>query len=130
MLKLNVYQQFKRDKGLCVILRCHKPRGKKSLLCYMHRSRRAKQLNPFGYHFNALRNNARRRGKEFTLTLSEFKRFCAETGYMEKKGKGATNLSIDRKDHSKGYRYDNLQVLTLGDNVRKRYVDYYNEDTF
>jgi hypothetical protein len=63
--------------------------------------------------------NAKRRGKEFTLTLKQFEEFCNKTGYDEKKGITADSLTVDRiKDHL-GYSVDNIQAITLSENVKK-----------
>jgi hypothetical protein len=62
--------------------------------------------------------NAKRRGKEFTLTFDEFKEFCMKTGYDEKKGKSSDSLSIDRIESSNGYSKDNIRAITLSDNVK------------
>lgn len=75
------------------------------------------------YAYSVLKNNARRRGKEFTLTMQEFVDFCEETGYMEGKGSSRLSLSVDRIDHNKGYVAGNIQVLSLSENGAKGYVE-------
>lgn len=71
---------------------------------------------PESYTYSLLKSNAKRRGKEFTLTLEEFKTFCQETGYLQGKGKKKKSMSIDRIDHTKGYSIDNIQILSLSEN--------------
>jgi hypothetical protein len=39
---------------------------------------------------------------------------------MEKKGKNADSLSIDRINVNKGYSVDNIQILSLSNNTKKR----------
>ena len=75
------------------------------------------------YAFNNTRFNAKRRGHEFTLTFEQFKEFCIDTSYIELKGRYKNNMSIDRKEADKGYIYGNLQILTVSDNVKKRFTD-------
>jgi len=92
-------------------------------ICHKCRSRKYKKQHPDVYFFNALRNNARRRNKLFTLTLDQFRDFCNRTGYLDKKGKNGYDMSIDRKISSKGYTADNIQVLSLSDNTKKEHSD-------
>lgn len=87
--------------------------------CYKHWRQRAKETNILGYTFDALKQAAKRRGKQFDLTLEQFKEFCERTKYLELKGKTSSSLSIDRIDPTKGYSADNIQAVELGYNVRK-----------
>ena len=87
--------------------------------CHKCRSRQYKQRHPEAYFFNALRNNARRRGKEFTISLEYFRGFSDATKYLEYKGRNGFNLSIDRIDNSKGYVRGNIQVMTVSENSVK-----------
>lgn len=70
--------------------------------------------------FKTLRDNAKRRGKEFALTFEQFSRFCYETNYLAGKGRKSQSYSIDRRDNSKGYTIDNIRVLTVAENTRKK----------
>lgn len=108
-----------RKKNKCLTPYCRNEKAKGKNYCWKCRSRRKKEINPIGYYFNNLRNNARRRGKEFTLTKAEFEQFCKETDYIKLKGKRSTSMTIDRKDHTKGYSYDNIQILQHGVNDQK-----------
>jgi hypothetical protein len=45
--------------------------------------------------------------------------------YMEKKGRGADNLSLDRVNNDLGYVPGNVKVVTVSNNSRKRHTDYY-----
>lgn len=110
-----------RDK--CMTKYCRKPKAPKSNYCWSCIKRKYKARHPARYAFSVLKNNAKRRGKEFTLTMQEFRQFCEETGYIENKGRSRLSLSIDRIDSSKGYTASNIQVLTLEDNGRKGYVE-------
>lgn len=102
-----------------------RPDGNRDNLCCRCNARRWKASNPFAYFFNALRNNARRRGKEFTLTLDEYRDFAIREGLFSPAGTKYPNRSIDRIDQSRGYHLDNIQVLTISENVRKKYTDYW-----
>lgn len=117
------YETEKIAKGQCIEYRCSKPYCKrKGYRCHRCDSRRFKEQNPSAYHYNALRNNARRRGKEFSLTLEEFRDFCEETNYLELKGCHPNDYTIDRIDIEKGYSRNNIQMMRNGENVRKYYA--------
>ena len=96
-------------------------------ICIRHRRQADKERNPAGYCYQMLKQNAKRRKKEFAISFEYFKEFCKKTGYLEKKGRGATNLTIDRIREEEGYVEGNIQVLELGYNLRKRFVKYWME---
>ena len=104
----------------CEVKYCRRDAAPGRKKCYRCRSRAYKERNPDMYTFNALRNNAKRRGKDFTLTFDEFRGFCNDTGYMEGKGKNADSLSIDRSKNHIGYTKENIRILTLSQNSSKR----------
>ena len=70
-----------------------------------------------------LKNNAKRRGKEFLLTLEQFTDFatCYQINYGKKRTKDT--WTIDRIDPDRGYSIDNIQPLTLSANSEKRWTD-------
>ena len=111
--------RYKRARGICETPYCRNKAGKHRTVCYKCKSRRAKEINLVGYTFNALKQNAKRRGKEFTITLNYFKNFCKETDYLTKKGQKKTSLTVDRKDSKKGYVPGNIQALSLIQNSIK-----------
>lgn len=87
--------------------------------CWACVKKNYKERNPERYAFYVLKNNAKRRGKEFTITFDYFKRFAKKHEYMSKKGRTKTGLHIDRKKEHLGYIPGNLQVLENTDNVKK-----------
>jgi hypothetical protein len=89
----------------------------------MHYARLRREIDPIYARFNQFKCNAKRRGKDFNITIDQFREFCAKTGYLTK-GKRGMNATIDRIDNSKGYHIENIQLLTLKQNVSK----YYEED--
>jgi hypothetical protein len=111
--------ESKRKKGLCIAYRCPSKPGKATRFCYKHHKRYQKEKNFLVYSYSYLKQNAKRRGKSFSLTLDQFKEFCNMTGYLMLKGKLKKSASIDRIDNSKGYSFDNIQVLTLSQNSAK-----------
>jgi hypothetical protein len=89
--------------------------------CYCHSCGKAKfiQSNPLMYSYMVLRNNAKRRKKDFSLTFEEFKSFAEMNDYMNKKGTKAKSFQIDRIDEEQGYHVWNIQCITLRENVYK-----------
>lgn len=81
------------------------------------------ELHPDKYAYKNLKTNAKRRGKEFSLTFEEFIEFAIKHNYIAGKGITKTGLHIDRIDNRKGYTIDNIQVLTNSENIRK-YMTY------
>lgn len=92
-------------------------------VCNTCKNNRFKKNNPHKYFYGKLKNNAKRRGKEFTITLEDFIEFCQDTEYLDGKGRGATSFHIDRDDETKGYVKGNLKKRTNIENVRK-YIEW------
>lgn len=122
----------KQDKGQCIVYCCtekaYKRKGKKRCekFCHKHHHEHRKEKNPLSYWYAQLRRNAKRRGKKFTITLADFKEFCDKTGYLEKKGRGAGKITVDRVINELGYIPGNLQPLEHCENVRKYHSHYWS----
>jgi hypothetical protein len=84
--------------------------------CWKCRARMLKERRPWTYVLNMLRHSARKRNLPFTLTIKEFKEWCLQTGYLERRGNKPTDLTIDRIDWNDGYHIHNIQVLTHEEN--------------
>lgn len=104
---------------LCKYGTCRRKKAPKKAYCHKHHAQHQKETNAVGYAYSILKQNARRRGKEFTLTLEDFREFCDHTGYLLRKGRTSESASIDRIDSTKGYTPDNIQVLSFGENSAK-----------
>lgn len=98
-------------------------RVKSGTTCSKCKSRKYRLENPVRCSFINLKFNAKRRGKDFTITLDQFREFCIKTNYIAGAGRSSSSYHIDRIDESKGYHIDNIQVLTNSENVRK-YLKY------
>lgn len=85
-------------------------------VCWKCHAKKLRDTRPWTYVLNMLRHSARKRKLPFTLTIAEFRQFCAETGYLEKRGNKPDSLTIDRKDHNEGYHLWNIQVMTHAEN--------------
>ncbi len=79
--------------------------------------------HPIEYTLATLRGNAKRRGKEFSLTIEEFTKWCNENDYIRLKGQSSTSMTIDRNDPNEGYHIWNLKIMTNAENVRKMHID-------
>lgn len=91
----------------------------------MHAKRLWRQNNPIRDAFNNLRNSAKKRKKDFDLSLTEFTFLCNLTNYPEQTGNTKLSLTIDRIDNAIGYCLSNLSVVFRDTNSLKRnYVDY------
>lgn len=122
---LTCHQRSKKRKGICIDKGCRNKAAKQNNSCHAHIKRRYAEKYPVKYAFQTLRNNAKRRGKEFTITLDQFREFCAKTKILLGRGIQKDSLHIDRIDESGGYSIDNIQVLTNSENVKKiRHYDY------
>lgn len=84
--------------------------------CWKCKARQLKEKRPWTYVLNMLRHSARKRNLPFTLTVASFKKWCEETGYLEKRGNKPGDLTVDRIDHNEGYHIWNIQTLTHEEN--------------
>lgn len=112
-----------KKKGICPAYRCSNKIADKKKFCHKHHARCQKETNPVGYTYSILKQNAKRRNKEFKLTIDDFKEFCEETKYINLKGKKAKCASIDRIDPKKGYERGNIRMISLSDNSKKMHED-------
>ncbi len=107
----------------CIEPGCSRPTESKARCPKCH-IKHWRKNNPINATYLILKHNAIRRGKVFKLSVKDFAKFCKETGYIDGKGRFADGLSVDRIDVSRGYEYDNLQILTVSENSIKRNLEY------
>ena len=69
-----------------------------------------------------LKQSARKRMISFTITLKQFKKLCAQTGYMEHKGRYYDCLTVDRIIPELGYTIENVQVISRQENSDKYHL--------
>ena len=84
--------------------------------------------NPIKYAYQTLKDNAKRRGKEFDLTLEYFTEFCYKYQYIQNKGITKNSYTIDRISEEKGYVKNNIQIKTNSNNIKK-YLEWKYRDT-
>jgi len=90
--------------------------GRRLKLCWKCRSRLLKEKHPATYVLNAIRQRAKSRRLECTITLAEFKAWCAETGYLELRGQTPESMTVDRVDPDQGYHIWNIRPLSHAEN--------------
>lgn len=98
---------------------CNKERAKHRTRCNSCRVRISRAKDVVKHKFLRLKSHAKERGKEFSLTLEEFRDFCERTSYHELCGQKKDHATIDRIRDEEGYHKDNIQVLTRKENIEK-----------
>lgn len=91
----------------------------KGRFCHRCEHANRKANNPYAYWLGVNRRNARRRGKNWEISLEYWVQWCDETGYLALKGRYKNDLSIDCKINELGYVDGNLKPLTVSDNAKK-----------
>lgn len=117
------YVAGKRVRGLCRTWKCRRPKRADRDRCGTCDNRLYRYNHPDYYAFVALKSSARGRGKKFELTFEEFKQFCAETGYLEKKGNQPHSLTVDRIDRTGPYSLANIRIMSHADNSSHKYEE-------
>ncbi len=88
--------------------------------------RRYREKYPIKYAYQTLKDNSKRRGKDFDLTYEQFEAFVVRVDYINRKGILADSLHIDRENENLGYTKDNIQPLENAKNVRKFFNHYWD----
>ena len=116
-----VLSPAKKKAGLfCCAYACsNDPIHKKGGLCHKHYSRKIRETDPVLARYGQFKGNAKKRRKDFSITLEEFRSFCDRTGYIITKGRRGKAATIDRRCNSQGYHIWNIQILTLSQNSSK-----------
>lgn len=103
---------------MCATPNCNK-KPSRGNYCYACAKRRYRAANPLRAAYTQLRQNAKRRGKGFTLTFEQFEQFAVKTDYQFKRGRTKESYHIDRREETGPYSINNIQVLTNSQNIRK-----------
>lgn len=112
-----------KDPRLCKAHGCKNNRSGKDPLCPKHRHRYNKENDHCKYVYNTWLANCRRRGIENLVTLEEFRKWCRETDYLEKKGRKHDSYTIDRIKSELPYTIDNMQIMNHWENSFKQDMD-------
>lgn len=87
--------------------------------CSKCRAAKTRAKDPVKAAFYNKRNNAKRDGIEFTITLDYFREFCYEYKFYKNVKHSGKSFSIDRIDPTKGYIPGNIQGMTVSENASK-----------
>jgi len=113
-----------QTKTPMICIKCHQKQAEKhKKTCCSCNYLQKKASNPVRVAYTSLKYHAKERGKEFSLTLEQFKEFCIKSNYLNCKGIEKHSYHIDRIDETKGYEIGNVQLLTNVQNVRK-YIEF------
>jgi len=110
---------FKKQAGdgMCWVRGCQRKSKSDRCLCHMHEMRRWRAKNKRSADFCTLRDHAKARKIEFTITQDYWAGLTDAFGFY--KAKEGVALSIDRVDPTRGYIPGNLRVVELSINVSK-----------
>lgn len=109
----------------CIIPGCKKKKSRRNLKCSMHLSREYRAKYPIQAYYYNLKKNAKQRHIAFDLSIEAFIRFCIKWNFIELKGRGEGELTVDRISNQRGYVENNLQALSLRDNGYKGLCERY-----
>lgn len=130
-LDFKISEVKKKQGRECCAYGCKsKPHPKKVGLCHKHYSIYRRVKDPVYDRYVNFKRNALRRKKEFSITLHQFRKFCAETGYIIKKGMRGAKCTIDRIRNNEGYHIGNIQILTMKANINKYYTEDKNDTNY
>jgi hypothetical protein len=118
----------KRRKHTCITSWCQRdpPEGKSR--CYTRASRIWRANNPLKYAFWNLKNRAKQRGHEFTITVEDLRAAINGSDYLENHGRMKDCASIDRIDGFRGYEPGNLRVMTVSENARRAHAPTFPQE--
>ena len=114
-----------KAKSKCETKFCRNDKYKNYKICNKCKSRRFRANNPMRSAYNCLKASAKKRHKEFDIDFDVFVNFCQETQYIARKGITKRKYHIDRKDATKGYTINNIQLLTCSANSKKAATEKY-----
>jgi len=83
-----------------------------------------RENNPIRYLYCNLKTHSKERGIGFSLTFQEFKTFCEETDYHNRKGRTPDAYTIDRLDPNGPYSRENIRILSHAENSERKDKPY------
>lgn len=98
---------------------CHNEAAPGRKICYKCRSKEIRLKFRPQMVFYWLKQSAKKRGIEFTITKDQLIKFILENGYIQNSGRLKDHFTIDRINGSLGYSLDNIQILTRSENSAK-----------
>lgn len=88
-------------------------------ICNTCKTKNHRKKDPMRYSYDAMKANAKRRNKIFTISFEYFQQFCYQTKYHLGKGRSKVSFTVDCKINELGYAEGNIQMLTKQENSRK-----------
>lgn len=121
--------EFKKSSsgGLCWVKGCSRKSRADRCLCHMHDMRRWRAKQKKTADYCTLRDHAKARGIDFSITLDYWRGLVDAFAYYDPPGDDAA-LSIDRVDPTKGYVEGNIRVVTVSLNSIKSNKERYLPD--
>ena len=111
--------KYHKPKKKCATKFCRNNKAKYRTICHKCHMRNWRKNHPEKSAYHAIRHHATQRRIEFQLTFDEFMEVIAGTGYIEQKGSRRHELQIDRIRAHLPYSFDNVCVITCGENAHK-----------
>ena len=119
-LEFKISEAKKIEGRYCCAYHCKsKPCARKRGLCHKHYHIHRRIIDPVYDRYVNFRGNAKKRCKDFTITLEQFRDWCNEKGYIIKRGYRGKNCTVDRIRNWEGYHIGNIQLITNMANIRK-----------
>lgn len=111
----------KPGHGLCPVKGCRNDlHPRKAGLCHRHFQHRWRLRDPKRSAYTLLRDHAKGRGLEFTLSYEYFLGLTDAVAYWDHAAESRGEcLSLDRIDATRGYVPGNLRVITISENAAK-----------
>ncbi len=95
--------------------------------CHRCNKKLWRQRNPYRAAYRICKDKAAQRrsrrwpnGIPWEITFAAFVIYARRTQYLTKKGNSGESITIDRKDHTKGYVPGNIKPLTRSQNAIKQ----------
>lgn len=107
-----------KHADLCPVKFCNQPSprsygvsSKTGGICSGCKMRLWRKNNPISNAYSRLRQAAKRRGKDFNLTLSEFEDWCFRVNYLQKQEQSPHRVYIRRINLNLGFQEGNLKLV-------------------
>jgi hypothetical protein len=95
--------------------------------CSRHADAVRRARYPTAHLYKTIRWNAKQRGIPFLITREQWDEWCIRTGYAQRVGQGADDLTVDRKDSRMPYHINNIRAITRTNNSVKGCAERYEQ---
>jgi hypothetical protein len=126
-LKSGVYdrrrERRKAERRLCIRKHCRRQPRAHRRVCDTCESREKFAKHPILRLFHNLKSHAKTRKIPFALTYEWFKAWAIRCGYDRLHGCKKNSVTVDRRNHKKGYVRGNIRPLSHSQNSRKGWYE-------